>query len=133
LIKINHIIQFTGKKGDFMKKSFFAIVAIALLLALTSTTQTSAQTLSGDWSSSISCQNQSDTNLAHVELLFFEEDTGVETTIGSTDIPASRLVTLGAHFVKKPFAATTVEKLASVSLGKVKLHVTFRYKDVVRF
>lgn len=71
-----------------MKKITLTILVAILFLSIFNYSQAKAQTLIGDWSSSISCQNQSDVADANVELLFYQEDTGVQTSIGSEVIPA---------------------------------------------
>jgi hypothetical protein len=72
----------------FKQRSFYVIIMV-ILISVIFPVSAFAQGPSGDWTSNISCQNQSDTE-AIVTLLFYEEDTGTEREIGSETIPAGK-------------------------------------------
>ena len=66
------------------RNTFFVIITVILLSAIFPVSAF-AQGPTGDWTSNISCQNQSDVD-AVVTLLFYEEDTGAETVIATETI-----------------------------------------------
>jgi hypothetical protein len=71
-----------------MKKVLCATL-ITLIIAILTFLQVKAQSIDdNDWTSNISCQNQSEIDDANVELVFYEEDTGVETSLGTQVILA---------------------------------------------
>lgn len=70
-----------------MKKIAFCLIGLALLITLTPTSPVAAQGPSGDWTSSLSCQNQS-TSDATVTLTFYESETGTEIDLGEETISA---------------------------------------------
>lgn len=73
-----------------MKKFLIGMIAFIILFALVPSHPAQANFITGNWTSSISCINQSDTEDAAVELLFYEEGTGVKTSLGTTAIPAGK-------------------------------------------
>lgn len=110
-----------------MKKTTIILIITSLFVSILHYSPVIAQTLTGDWTSNVSCQNQSDVDIAHVELLFYQEDTGIELNIGSIDIPAGMSTNLiltdlpdgsiGSVVVKSSQRVTCAIDYSKVSIG----------------
>lgn len=76
------------KERNKMKKFAFCLIGLALLITLTPPSPVVAQGPSGNWTSNLSCQNQSASD-ATVHLLFYKSETGTEIDLGQETIAAN--------------------------------------------